>query len=396
MAAGSVADEVTMIWQVQRSSVNLKERKNIVWAIKHLHSKYFKISRNANRPGNMQNEKQADFEAILKDEYDIGNKANISDDSESSDSNSHAAQKQPSSKSSSSMNESETDTNFEQQDKRSKQKLQISAQLVGSLDHAGLSNANATSIILSSAHFLGYNLSEVNVSKSTLRRRRIQIRKTIANEIRVTFGDNVNKYFLVLHWDGKILPKFHSVDGKTDRLAVVVSCRKMSKVLGVAELQRGTGLAQYESIEDQLRDWNIEDKIKGICFDTTSTNTGEKSGTCHRLQQKYDNNILSLACRHHMLELIVGAAYTTSLDDKSQSPEIGLFVRFKTKWNDFNQSRILNGIEITKISNSIAKRTRKRQAGCIYSKSNRNPKFIAHGLLIISGIMPIVLGRESD
>lgn len=56
-----------------------------------------------------------------------------------------------------------------------------------------------------------------------------------------------------------------------------------------------------------------------------------------------------------MLELRDGATYATSLDDKSQSSEIGLFVRFKEKCNYLDQSRILSGIELTKISRSIQK-----------------------------------------
>lgn len=70
------------------------------------------------------------------------------------------------------------------------------------------------------------------------------------------------------------------MDGKEDKLVVVLSMGKTTKLLGVANLATGTAEAQYSGILALLREWGVEKKVKAICFDTTSVNTGERNGTC--------------------------------------------------------------------------------------------------------------------
>ena len=65
-----------------------------------------------------------------------------------------------------------------------------------------------------------------------------------------------------------------------------------------------------------------------MCFDTTSSNTGRINGACVILQQLLGQDLLHLACRHHILELIAGAAFKTVITSSS-APDIQLFKRFK-------------------------------------------------------------------
>lgn len=223
--------------------------------------------------------------------------------------------------------------------------FEITPQLISSIDHAGLSNNKATSVILSVAHYLGIDASEVPISSSTVWRHRNKVREQISTEIKATFGQNIDNAFIVLHWDGKILPKWSVVDGNSDKLAIVVSMGKETKVLGVADLPNGNALAQFHAVKAQTEEWQLEGFIKAVCSDMASVNTGEENGTCHLFREHYNDNILTLACRHHMLELVSKAAYTKALNDISSSPNIELFVRFRARWNEIDKSKIQNGIQ---------------------------------------------------
>jgi len=47
------------------------------------------------------------------------------------------------------------------------------------------------------------------------------------------------------------------------------------------------------------------DHIKGLCFDTTASNTGTKGGVCIRLEKEIGRKFLNLACRHHVAEIML-------------------------------------------------------------------------------------------
>jgi hypothetical protein len=74
-----------------------------------------------------------------------------------------------------------------------------------------------------------------------------------------------------------------------------------------------------------------------MSFDTTSSNTGLILGACTLLQQKLVHPLFHFACRHHILELVEEAAFTTCCDPSS-GPDLAIFKRFRTSWNSFNQS----------------------------------------------------------
>ncbi|KAG0726857.1 Tigger transposable element-derived protein 7 [Chionoecetes opilio] len=76
-----------------------------------------------------------------------------------------------------------------------------------------------------------------------------------------------------------------------------------------------------------------------MCFDTTSANTGAINGACTILQQKIGRPLVSLACRHHVHELVLEKAFSTCLGSSS-GPEITIFSRFKDYWSYINQSAI--------------------------------------------------------
>ena len=142
-------------------------------------------------------------------------------------------------------------------------------------------------------------------------------------EIRASFVPNSS---LTIHWDGKMLPALMSKES-VDRLAVLVSGDGVMKLLGVPQLQNGTGEAEATAVFNLIQEWDLADRINFMSFDTTASNTGVYSGACVLLEQKLGKNLVSLACRHHIMELIVAKVFDT-LMGPSSGPNIKLFQRF--------------------------------------------------------------------
>jgi hypothetical protein len=92
--------------------------------------------------------------------------------------------------------------------------------------------------------------------------------------------------------------------------------------------------------------------INGMCFDTTSSNTGIHEGACTHLENKIKKELYYFACRHHIHELLVSAAFNT-LFEVSSGPNIKLFQRLKSSWNSIDQERYESAIVDKKICNII-------------------------------------------
>ena len=67
-----------------------------------------------------------------------------------------------------------------------------------------------------------------------------------------------------------------------------------------------------------------------MCFDTKASNTGRLNGTCKLLEIAINRNLLWMACRHHMFEVLLSDAFGVCLG-LSKGPDILLFKRFKDK-----------------------------------------------------------------
>ena len=72
-----------------------------------------------------------------------------------------------------------------------------------------------------------------------------------------------------------------------DRLPILVSGGGVCKLLA-ASVTDGKAKPRTTTIMKVINEWNLQDRIAALCFDTTATNTGPKSGVCLRLQQSLD------------------------------------------------------------------------------------------------------------
>lgn len=78
---------------------------------------------------------------------------------------------------------------------------------------------------------------------------------------------------LVVHWDGKMLPAITGVE-KNDRLAILITGCATEQLLKVPKLESSGGKDQAGAVLGAMREWNVTDRVKALCFDTTASNTG--------------------------------------------------------------------------------------------------------------------------
>ena len=131
-----------------------------------------------------------------------------------------------------------------------------------------------------------------------------------------------------MHWDGKLL---QDLTGKelVDHLPVILSGLGVSQLLGVPKLHGGgTGEAQATAVAQLLQEWGVVDRVSAMCFDTTASNTGRRNGACVLLEQKLEKDLLHLACRHHILELVLACVFTECVLGSS-GPNVAIFKRFQ-------------------------------------------------------------------
>jgi hypothetical protein len=125
-----------------------------------------------------------------------------------------------------------------------------------------------------------------------------------------------------------------------ERLPVLISSLVDGtvKLLGVPKLASGTGNAAAQAVLELLKSWKGDSVVIGMCFDTTASNAGRHTGACTLLEVAIDHNLLWMACRHHMFEILLSDAFGVCFGPSS-GPEILLFKRFKEKWVNLVQRR---------------------------------------------------------
>lgn len=218
--------------------------------------------------------------------------------------------------------------------KRGRQTI-MTPDLAAFLDRNKVSDRAAVMIVGETAKSLGQDISTLTLNRSSIQRQRQHCRAECAEKIQQSFQPGG---VLVVHWDGKLLPDLSGQE-MVDRLPILVSSTDGDvQLLAVPKIPAGTGSAQARAVFDALNEWGITSNVQGLCFDTTSSNTGRKNGACVLLQQLIGRDLLYLACRHHMLELVASAAFTQVMGSSS-APEVLLFKRFKAHWQFIDKSQ---------------------------------------------------------
>ena len=191
-------------------------------------------------------------------------------------------------------------------------------------DRFCLYNQQVTGVLSSIVNHSGGNLDDVSISTSTARKSRTTARKEAASYIKKTFSFTCGQ----INFDGKLLQELGGTE-KVNRLAVVAVQEEENQLLCVTKTEDSTGKVEADAVKEAINNWGLSEGIIACCFDTTSTNTGINSGSCVLLKQLLNRQLLWLACRHHIPELILKAAFQ-SLFGKTTSPVETLFSTLKS------------------------------------------------------------------
>ena len=179
--------------------------------------------------------------------------------------------------------------------------------------------AKLTGLLAAVINNSGGDTGDITLSTSSARLHRAAARKELAVTVREEFSCGVGQ----INFDGKLMKGLEGYR-KVNRLALVLVQETENKLLCITKMEQSTGSVEAEKIKEMLVEWGVAEKIIACGFDTTSSNTGVNKGCCVILKTLLNRQILWLACRHHIPELIIGTAFTTLFGD-TKSPEVTLF-----------------------------------------------------------------------
>jgi len=166
-------------------------------------------------------------------------------------------------------------------------------------------------------------------------------RESFAAEVKASFDPTVP---LILHWDGKIMDDYTGPGrDRVDCLPILVSGQNIVKLLSVPQLHDGTAPTMTRHIVECIDEWGLRDRVKGLCFDTTASNTGVIGGVCIRLETEIGRELLNLACRHHISEIMLEKVF--SLNDVSKSPNMEIFGHFRDFWPRVDQAAFSTALQ---------------------------------------------------
>lgn len=168
-------------------------------------------------------------------------------------------------------------------------------------DRLGISVRKKAMFAAAVVKSVGIRVEDTNISFSTAHKKAKTVRFETEEKIRSEF---ITPDHVVVHWDGKTLKL--KAGNKAEFIGVYVTganAAQVKKLLGVPDVESGSGKNQKGAVVELLIKWEIFEQITGLVIDTTSSNTGIEIGACKLLEEYLEKVILWLACRHHIYEL---------------------------------------------------------------------------------------------
>lgn len=114
-------------------------------------------------------------------------------------------------------------------------------------------------------------------------------------------------------------------------------------MIGIPPMGDATGVSQKDAVIKMVEDWKVKDKVIGLVFDTTASNTGIRNGCAVLIEKDINRSLLWLACRHHVYEVHMKNIWQ-DLSGKTVGPDEQLFKRFQSEWNNFSHD--LNDLKV--------------------------------------------------
>ena len=133
---------------------------------------------------------------------------------------------------------------------------------------------------------------------------------------------SLNKEQWSLHFDGK------KIEGREFQ-AVVIKNEKREVKLASMELDDGKAESITNGLADVLTEYDLWGAMKMLVADTTSVNTGKKTGVIVRLQKMFkargNRAPQFISCQHHVLDRILRWVMDSDLPSTTKSPNIEYF-----------------------------------------------------------------------
>ena len=177
---------------------------------------------------------------------------------------------------------------------------------------------------------------DVVLSVNTVRRNRIEAREEGSKRVLEELAEMCEGEVVTLAWDEKQMDnevkegidKKVEVKKRQEMLAIVVSCPKFpeGKTLAIVPMEEGKGRGRdiAERIWAEMGKASLQNiKIGGLCFDTTSKNSGVTNGAAKILQSVFlKQELLYLACRHRTFEIPLAAVWQLLMGFTKSSEDV--------------------------------------------------------------------------
>lgn len=149
----------------------------------------------------------------------------------------------------------------------------LSPELLDTLDRIKLSSNSAFRLIAALANEFDIDISKVVFSVSTINRYRHLNRINLSNHLKEVTDFPTH---CTLHWDGVQIFDIH-LKKFVHHLAIKVTGPNFEQVLAIVRTEDGAAKTFVPFIIEQLRDWEIDDRVQFLNFDTTAVNTGKSN-----------------------------------------------------------------------------------------------------------------------
>ena len=215
----------------------------------------------------------------------------------------------------------------------------ITAPVCAVLDVCGISYRRSVLLISMIADALNIDSAILILNRSSFREARAEVRQIEGERMKKLLA-NINTSFLIVHWDGKLIPD-NMTCKKVDRLPMLVFGENVLKIINVLALENGKGVTIAAA--EALQSWGLVDLTVGVCCDTTAANFGCRNGAATILEQSLDKNLVYFGCRHHVLEILLAEAFITKIPGMN-GPNVAIFKKFQAEWHKIHLNSSKHGL----------------------------------------------------
>ena len=158
-------------------------------------------------------------------------------------------------------------------------------------------------------------MEDVALSRNTIQQARHEARFVVASLIKATFAVDSP---VLLHWGSKLLPDISGNKEIVDQVAILITSGNIEQLLAVPKICHGTEQEQCNACIGALDDWQLRSKVQGLVFETTSSNTGLHLGTCTLIEKALKRELIWIACRHHVFEVMLSDEFSATVAPASR------------------------------------------------------------------------------